>query len=176
MNFPSALLLLLLSAYFSSLLLLTPTSFPADHLQIKLSRIWSVSSILFLTISYNKPEKPQNAIAIRPAVNSTVGIPLKGSGISLCSIFSRNPAKMTIAMVKPKGCCKTVYNTLYNAVLLLHIGQGHAKHSAVGGNQGQTNAKGLDPGQASPSLRTFPRTVPRAAITKIKQMVWRYSR
>ena len=51
--------------------------------------------------SYFSPEKPKNAIAIRQAVRSTMGVPLKDSGISLSSIFSRIPAMSTIAMKNP---------------------------------------------------------------------------
>ena len=47
------------------------------------------------------PEKPKNAIDISPAVTITIGIPCQDSGMSLYSIFSRIPARITIAIVNP---------------------------------------------------------------------------
>ena len=49
------------------------------------------------------PENPKNAIAIKPAVINTMGVPLKDSGTSLYSIFSRMPAIITIATIKPNA-------------------------------------------------------------------------
>ena len=40
-------------------------------------------------------------MAIRPAVTNTIGIPLNEGDISLYSIFSLRPAKITIAIVNP---------------------------------------------------------------------------
>ena len=50
---------------------------------------------------YINPEKPKNAIAMRPDVMRTIGVPLNDSGIGLCSSLSLIPASITIAMVKP---------------------------------------------------------------------------
>ena len=52
------------------------------------------------------PEKPMKAIAISPAVTRTIGVPLKLSGISLYSMRSLTPARMTIEIVKPTAVAK----------------------------------------------------------------------
>ena len=51
---------------------------------------------------------PVNAIAISPDVRSTKGMPLKGAGMSVYSIFSRSPARITMAIVKPIAVAKPV--------------------------------------------------------------------
>jgi len=47
------------------------------------------------------PENPINAMAIKPAVMSAMGVPLNdGGGFENC-ILALTPAKMSIAIVKP---------------------------------------------------------------------------
>ena len=59
--------------------------------------------LILIFVPPNKmiPEKPKNAIDISPAVTITIGIPCQDSGMSLYSIFSRIPARITIAIVNP---------------------------------------------------------------------------
>ena len=75
--------------------------------------IIAVIFISFFLQSYTDtiPENPMNAIAIRHAVSNTIGVPLKGFGISLYSIFSRTPAIRTIAM-KNQTAVAIPYTTL----------------------------------------------------------------
>ena len=58
-------------------------------------------AVMFIFVSsfYSNPENPKNAIAIRPAVTSTIGDPWKLYGISFPSIRSRIPARSTIETV-----------------------------------------------------------------------------
>ena len=58
-------------------------------------------AVMFIFVSsfYSNPENPKNAIAIRPAVTSTIGDPWKLYGISFPSIRSRIPARSTMETV-----------------------------------------------------------------------------
>ena len=61
---------------------------------------------IFCRLPYIKPEKPKKAIAISPAVISTIGVPLNGLGILLYSIFSLRPARIMIEIAKPAAVAK----------------------------------------------------------------------
>ena len=50
-----------------------------------------IISFILYSPPYIRPEKPMNAIAISPAVISTMGEPWNETGISLSAIFSRIP-------------------------------------------------------------------------------------
>ena len=62
--------------------------------------------LIYLSSCQMIPENPKKAMDISPAVTSTIGIPCQEEGISLNSIFSRSPARMTMAMVKPTAVPK----------------------------------------------------------------------
>ena len=71
--------------------------------------IGSILSFRSVSVRYQPmdiPENPRNAIAIRPAVTSAKGIPLKHLGGSAARRRTRTPAKTTIAMVKPIAAAK----------------------------------------------------------------------
>lgn len=78
----------------------TPMNRPTPP-TIRAANIIPVILIVFPPAYKFSPENPKNAIAIKPAVTSTIGIPRKDSGTSLCSVFSRIPAMMTMAIVNP---------------------------------------------------------------------------
>lgn len=77
---------------------------------LKLTRDVSVRSLKLTrdvsVRSHRSAANPQNAIAISPAVRSTIGIPLKEVGMSLYSMRSLRPASITIAMAKPRAVAK----------------------------------------------------------------------
>ena len=74
-----------------------PTMIPATAITAAAIKI----AVMFIFVSsfYSNPENPKNAIAIRPAVTSTIGDPWKLYGISFPSIRSRIPARSTMETV-----------------------------------------------------------------------------
>ncbi len=62
---------------------------------------WIHSCLPSFSYSLIRPEKPRNAMDIRPAVSRAMGNPSKAFGVSLSAILSRIPANSTIASAKP---------------------------------------------------------------------------
>ena len=67
-----------------------------------------ITPVIYTPPFYTRPAKPQNAIAIKLAVTSTIGVPLKECGISLNSILSRILANITIDTRKPSAVKRPV--------------------------------------------------------------------
>ena len=83
------------------------------------------------------PENPQNAIAISPAVTSTMGDPFNAGEMSLYSSFSRIPASRMMEMVNPVATAKpftVLVRILYSFVALVSATPSTAQLVVISGS------------------------------------------